>query len=187
MEQPSKIPADVTTTPAAQELGSLTPPDAYSTTVFDDPTADDSTLPKLGLAGGAALGGGALLLVARRRARRRRETRRRQMEATAKAAGARAKGAATRARHTAVKAKDVASGTAVKAKDAAANLKGVAAAAGSAASTAGSKVRTGVDRMADDRRMQVYAITGAGVAWLYLKLAEVRQLRKLSRSVATAR
>jgi hypothetical protein len=55
------------------------------------------------------------------------------------------------------------------------------------ATTVGSKVRDGVDRIADDRRLRTYAIVGAGAAWLVLKVAEVRQLRRLSKTGAFAR
>jgi hypothetical protein len=166
VEQPSEALPEVPVAPA-QEFAT---PTMGATFMDDDPTPNGPPVPAIGIAG-AALGGGALLLLVRRRARRRREqaTGRKQVEAATATAAGRAKGAAIKAKDAAVKAKDVAAGV------------------GSAATTVGSKVRTGVDRMADDRRLQVYAITGAAAAWLYLKLAEVRQLRRISRTVAVAR
>jgi N-acetyl-gamma-glutamylphosphate reductase len=172
MEQPSETLAEVTTTPAAEDLSRPTPADAA---FYDEPVPNGSPVPKIGIAG-AALGGGALLLLVRRRAKRKREqaTRRKQVEQKAHAAAGRAKG-------TAIKAAD-----AIKDADVPAKAKDVAVAAGTAASAVGSTVRTGIDRMADDHRIQVYAITGAAAAWLYLKLAEVRQLRRISRTMAVA-
>jgi len=157
------------------------PPPAFNTTTFDyEPSTNGgSQIPKIGIAGGAAIGGGTILLLVRRRRRKQREraTKRKQVEATAQSAAAKAKGAAGGAANV---AKGAASGAATVAK-------GAAGAVGSAAETVGSKFRTGVDRIADDRNVRVYAVAGAAAAWLYLKVAEVRQLRKLSRSVAVAR
>jgi hypothetical protein len=52
------------------------------------------------------------------------------------------------------------------------------------ATTVGSRVRDGVDRMAEDRTLQTFAIAGAVAAWLFLKVAELRHLRRLSKSIA---
>jgi hypothetical protein len=62
-----------------------------------------------------------------------------------------------------------------------------AAMAKGTATTVGSEVRDGVDRLADDRRLRTYAIAGAAVTWLYLKIAEIRQLRRLSKVVEVSR
>lgn len=117
-------------------------------------TNGGSSMPKVGIAGGAALGGGTLVLLARRRAKRKREE-----ESRVKKVEGAALVAANKAKDTAATV-----GTAV-----------------------GSKVRDGVDRIADDRRLRTYAIVGAAAAWLMLKLAEVRQLRRLSKAGAVGR
>src|SRR5438034_1398567 len=75
-----------------------------------------------------------------------------------------------RRRREAARRKRVEAATAL----AAARAKDAASTVGSAATTVGTKLRGGMDRIADDRKVRTYAIAGAGAAWLYLKLAEVR-------------
>lgn len=119
-------------------------------------------------AAGAALGSGALVLLVRRRAKRRRAKEEALRAAEEAANSARAKAAALVA-----KAAPIAAVAAAKAAPTARKV--------------GSALSDGVTKLTEDRRARTWALAGLGTAWVLFRVSELRQLRRINRSLAVAR